>query len=454
MRGAWIDQYNRERFTRWHALILALAAALFAVAGFALFSGPPRGSAPSPEPVTPNSANSEGTEYAAAAPAADATAPAEPPAASAPLRAQPAPAAAAAAPPAAASAPAPATQAVRVAWPNSNRWLIFSAGATPGPLKWSNSGTNAILAPPIVWAAQASAAEGGAAGLDRLVRFIRREQPGAKIGRYFSSCTIRPVPQYVPAESVPAQAVQSMLLAAAWSPQEPTRRYIDIRRPDARALLARLLVASARREDFLALDNFIFEFGGNPEGTTRAEWDAASYALLSEIYAEARRNALPVVINAATRPEDTWSRVTQLCDGILFEMPFHPNLRTRMPDLERELAAYRAALDAGKFVGLIPLTPSNHTLAQKLQEQRLVAAGAMLIREDGDALFCAQTLYEPRVVDWLDWPARFGRPKGKYRVEGNTMLREFERVTLLVDWPIGRVELLAPSAPRDAAAGP
>ncbi|QOJ13465.1 MAG: hypothetical protein HRU75_01890 [Planctomycetia bacterium] len=453
MTRHWTDAVPAERFSRGHVVVLCVAAALLVASGVLFLSEAPRSGGSAIDPPTPAAVHPPvhpvAPDRAAQPVATSAQGPsgqdqdAQHPSAEfegnlpAPVAAQePAP-------------PAASLPAAQVTWPTSDRWLHFSAGATPGPLKWSGPRTDAILAPPIIWAAQASAEEGGAAGQERLLRFIRQRNPGARIGRYFSCCTIRPRPLYHPPESVPAEALDGMLMNASWSPQEPGRRYIDIRREDVRRRLAGLLVSGARRENFLALDNFIFEFGGNPDGTTRQEWSDANYALLSEIYAQARRAALPVVLNAATRPEETWARVTAHCDGILFEMPFHPNMRRDPALLEREMAAYRAALDAGKLVCLIPITPANHTLAQKLEEQRLVAAGAMLVREAGDAIFVAQTLYQPTPADWMEWPARLGPAQGRYRVEGREMTREFERGVLRVDWAAGRVTLGSRAAVRE-----
>lgn len=437
MSRDWIEQYNRERFTRWHAALLIVAAVMFGVGGFVFFTGeahpPEPGAAPRVARAGSEKTQSAPDETRPAPVVADAQAFAPP--TSAPSRTTP--------------QSAPASQpAARVTWPNSDAWLHFSSGSTPQPLKWSSPRADAILAPPITWAAQATRDEGGQNGQERLVRFIREHRANAKIGRYFSCCTVRATPQLWPLETLPLEAFYEHLLASPWSPQEPNRRYIDIRLPEVRQLAARLLVSNARRDDFLALDNFIFDFGGNPEGTTKPEWSEANYALLAEIYGEARRNAVPVVINASTRPEETWSRVTRFCDGILFEMPFHPNVRKAPAELDRELAAYRAALDAGKFVGLIPLAGANQSTAQRTEQDRMVAAGAMLIREPGDALFVSQTHYQPMPMDWMEWPAQLGRALGKYRHEATVYSRDFERASLSVEWVSGRVTV----TPRGSAA--
>lgn len=317
-------------------------------------------------------------------------------------------------------------------WPNSDARLVFSAGVFPDQLKWSAPAADAVLAPPVVWAAQSELKAHSKAARPQLVSFLRAKQPDLRLGCYFTAVTVRPQPLFEPAETVPYDLVKDALLATGWDKNEPQRRYIDIRRPDVRQKMAEYFVRTAKEQQayFLALDNFTFEFWNPPE-VPAAEWHDAQYALLQEIYTQAHQVNLLVVANTATNPPQTWPKLLDKADGFVFEMPISRKIRENGQWVELQLQAYRLALDRGLFVGLIPYRDSVG----------VTAAAAMLVREPGDALFVAPREYQPKSADWMDWPAKWGKALGKYKRDGTRFEREFERAKLVVDFAKDLIEV-------------
>jgi hypothetical protein len=180
--------------------------------------------------------------------------------------------------------------------------------------------------------------------------------------------------------------------------------------------------------DFLVLDNLTMEYF-TPAGQVAEEWDAAQFALLEEIRRLSLAAGVRFVPNVASRPEKTWRKLIPLVDGLLYEMPVHPNVQKAPDVLEAELAGYRAVLDAGRFVGLVP-SP---------KEVGLVAATAMLIREPGDALFITPRDSVPTEAAWMTWPGVWGKPQARYTRNGSVFSRDFEHARLEIDFTTGAI---------------
>jgi hypothetical protein len=68
-----------------------------------------------------------------------------------------------------------------------------------------------------------------------------------------------------------------------------------------------------------------------------------------------------------------------------------------------------------------------------LNERRFMAGMAMLLRERGQPIF-VHADYWHSMPNWIDWPAKYGRPRGDRVRTGPTILqRHFEKGTLVVD---------------------
>jgi hypothetical protein len=327
-------------------------------------------------------------------------------------------------------APASGSDRERPRWPNSDRRLNFAAGLTPGMVQKATPETMPVVAPAVIWSVYSDPRTDGLWGHRNLTRVLANEPVKPVAGRYFSALSVREQTRLQPPETAPLALVRDDRLAQTFG-NEAGRRLIDIRKPEVRQRLAEHFVAAARADaDFLALDNFTAEYF-TPPGLVAAEWDAAQYALLDEIHRAARAAGVRVVPNFASRPEKVWARLIPLVDGIVYEMPIHRNVQ-KMPDvLEGELAAYRAALDAGLLVGLIP----------DARQVGLVAASAMLIREPGDALFVSHREYAPRPAEWMTWPETWGAARGKYVREGSRFSRDFERARLEIDYSTQQITI-------------
>jgi hypothetical protein len=316
----------------------------------------------------------------------------------------------------------------RIAWPNSDSRLNFSGGVRPPQLRYWNAKTAPILAPAVIWSAQSVPERHAKNEYRRVVRVLHERNPDIKIGRYYSALCVVSEFHFDPPETVPMERVAGAILKPALKPGSKTY-YVDIRQPETRRRMARHFVETTQGQaDFLALDNFTFEYWA-PSQVDAEEWHQAQYALLEEVYRLAGEAKLPVVINAATRPEKTWDRISRSCDGLIFEMPIHPNLHEKGELLADELAAYRLVLDRGRFVGLIPTS----------RQFGLVAAAVMLIREPGDPIFISPLDWKPEPADWMEWPGQWGAPLGPYRRDGTRLERDFQKVTLEVDFATGHI---------------
>ena len=168
------------------------------------------------------------------------------------------------------------------------------------------------------------------------------------------------------------------------------------------------------------------------------QWDQAHRALLGELFAACHAAGLRLIANAAAHPAQTWDKLLPVVDGLTWEMPLHPNTLADTKRVTAELRAYRRALDAGKFIGLIPLLGAAGGTERN---EHLCAVAAMLVREPGEPLAVSPRGSVPAKRDWFDWPARLGKPKAPHQRAGDVLRREFERGTVTLD--VGRREAQA-----------
>jgi len=330
----------------------------------------------------------------------------------------------------------------KLSWPDSDRRLNFEMWFDVAEFRAFTPYTADVIVPSVVWNAVAEPTRAGEQALRRYITIARGRRPEFRIGRRIAASTTRVAAATYPRGRIPRALVPDDAILPDHWPGAPERPYIDIRRADVRARLVQYAVEDTQgKADFIALDSLLLQFGGFPKGVAAREWYEANYALIEEFGRATANAGLGIIINPTGRPEATWSRAALHCDGFVLEMPVVRRVRCKPPMVEAELATYRRVLDAGKFVGLVPNVHGNPDDAARAAEVRLVAGAAMLVREPGDALFVAPMQRRPAPTDWMEWPGRFGQALGRYRREGNVYTREFERVTLVVDFEQERVDV-------------
>lgn len=334
-----------------------------------------------------------------------------------------------------------------VEWPRFDQ-LNFIAGMTAAAYRSGATDRNApaFFATPFIWCIASSDAR-DERSVQIMTQWVKRFRPDALIGRYYSATTVRTDhPTYFPHETAPGvDFTGDDYLRATW-PRDKPRVFVNVTRPQTRAKLISHFVNNTRREGFrvIALDNL--SQGHSPptdSGLQRPAWDDGQLLLLRELLPAAHAAGLRVVINAAIDPGSRWNTVLPHVDGILFEMPLHPNVIREPNATANELDAYRAALDAGKLVGLVPLGDDEH---ERVANEEICAAAAMLVRKPGEPIAVSPRSWKPVVRRWYEWPALFGEPRGAYRREGDFFIRDFANRRLTVDFVTKRVQIDA--APR------
>ncbi|MBL8880643.1 MAG: hypothetical protein JNG88_16140, partial [Phycisphaerales bacterium] len=329
-----------------------------------------------------------------------------------------------------------------VDWPRFDQ-LNFIAGMTAAAYRAGATDRNAaaFFATPFIWCIASSDAR-DVRSVQTMTQWVKRFRPDALVGRYYSATTVRTDrPTYFPHETAPgADFSGDDFLPATW-PRDKPRVFVNVTRPQTRAKLIAHFISNTRREGFrvIALDNL--SQGHSPpadSGLQRPAWDDGQLALLRELLPAAHAEGLRVVINAAIDPGSRWSSVLPHIDGILFEMPLHPNVIREPNATAKELDAYRAALDAGKLVGLVPLGDDER---ERVANEEICAAAAMLVRKPGEPIAVSPRSWKPVVRRWYEWPALFGEPRGPYRRDGDFFVRDFANRRLTVDFVTKRVQI-------------
>jgi hypothetical protein len=270
--------------------------------------------------------------------------------------------------------------------------------------------------------------------------WLGQQRPDALIGHYWSAVTTTTDRRgWTPERCVPFPLLgESALLADSWS-GDPTRRFIDLRQADVRGKMVSHIVATTTASglNVVSLDN-VTQGYKTAKAVPVEQWDQAHRALLGELFAACHAAGLRLIANAAAHPAQTWDKLLPVVDGLTWEMPLHPNTLADTKRVTAELRAYRRALDAGKFIGLIPLLGAAGGTERN---EHLCAVAAMLVREPGEPLAVSPRGSVPAKRDWFDWPARLGKPKAPHQRAGDVLRREFERGTVTLD--VGRREAQA-----------
>jgi hypothetical protein len=106
-------------------------------------------------------------------------------------------------------------------------------------------------------------------------------------------------------------------------------------------------------------------------------------------------------------PKERSKFAAQLSDviagnGLAFENPFGVGTRSAVADVQGEIDVHRSFLSGGKLVIFFAKYG-----APAVAESSWFAAMAMLIRDQGDALFVSRSLEHPP-LDWAQWPRTYG----------------------------------------------
>jgi hypothetical protein len=289
----------------------------------------------------------------------------------------------------------------------------------------------AMFAAPFVWTV-ASNDPGEEKLIAEMRAWLCQQRPDALIGHYWSAATTATDHRrWTPERCVPFRLLgEGALLADSWK-GDAARRFIDLRQPEVRKKMVAHIVATTTASGLRAvsLDN-VTQGYKTVQAVPVEQWDKAHRALVGELFAACRAAGLRLIVNAAAQPAQTWDKLLPIVDGLTWEMPLHPNTLADARRVEAELRAYRGALDAGKFIGLIPLVKAA---GETERNETMCAAAAMLVREPGEPLAVSPRGFVPVKRDWFDWPARLGKPKAAYQRTGEIFRRDFERGTVTLD---------------------
>lgn len=354
-------------------------------------------------------------------------------------------------PPAPPATTQPAAAPLR-AWPVCDTLALGAIDPGPWYLTDATPLYTAEQIPPLIW--EINGKPEYAARLVGVLDFARQVRPDVMVCRYTSACTTwLGDEQFALTAFTPRRMLKSdEVLSVTWSGQ-PLRPYIDLRKRSARDAV--WLHATREATDAglgaVALDNITLDQGVPPimlGGLTKNEWDSSQIALLREGIAICHRNGLRLIVNAAADPHAHWHIYSDYVDGLLYEMPLHPNVLADEDRIDAELAAYDAALAGGKYVGLFPMVYRRGDFERddvaRARHARLVAAALMLVREPGQACGVCDPSYRPPTPrDWWTWPTSLGEPAGPYTRDGSRRSRVFAGGVLTVDFALGQIDITA-----------
>lgn len=297
----------------------------------------------------------------------------------------------------------------------------------------------ACWATPLVWATQVRSADGQAGGrltnMRTWLRDVRRSQLHC---RYVSATTIvRDYPRWTPAPMASYEMMRGWELPDTWAGDE-LRHYWDVRSAEGRRVWIQDVVRTTLVGDWDAISIDNISRGQNLGlSVDRDEYDAGQLALMSELYEELGRgaHALRMIVNVAANGTERLLDFTDVADGLLYELPIHPNvIGGGRGAIAEELTVYSMILARGLLLGLVPIASSGMTTQQKVTQQRMTAAAAMLVWKPGDALCVSMSDAAPTTYDWFGWKRVLGWPLGGTSGAGLVFVREFTGGTLTVDF--------------------
>jgi len=202
---------------------------------------------------------------------------------------------------------------------------------------------------------------------ERMMRLLRQFNKNVIIGYYHSACTTLPPnkdfvqPSKMPNNQVPKEWILRYANGnpVTW-PDTEDRFFLDMRKEEVRRAVINLAIARTKHYgyDAISFDNCYWGYGV-PTSTgavvSAKEWTEAFMKFYEEAGKSANENGLKCIVNFAARADDiprAFEAISPYVDGIMTEMPFHPNI-IKAGKVEQELAAYEKVLKEGKYVFLL-----------------------------------------------------------------------------------------------------
>lgn len=302
-----------------------------------------------------------------------------------------------------------------------------------------------------------------AANASSFIADYRSRVPGAVVGRYVSCVFASP--------SAPPGALERFLpnVPSEWllrrsngslyivSQAGQSRTCVDLTIPAARSAMIDFWYQSSIGWDWILVDHFYYKYTSLFTDCVHGKqaWDAAMLQLLVDYKA---RYSKPILLNTITRPEQTWGELIPLTRGLFYESAlgasaYFPQPDARLAYFTQELAAYRAALDAGKYV----LICNNNAWAGISNDEQasaahvagpLLSAAVCLLRNPGEPFWYNTNItmnndHQPR--DFHDWWRRLGTPIGPMYWNRSRCMRDFSRgrieLDITTDRPVIRVTI-------------
>jgi hypothetical protein len=258
---------------------------------------------------------------------------------------------------------------------------------------------------------------------------LRQRTPTAALGTYISGAHLRTLGMMTkyPPECIDTTKLDRSATLSQLSPEGDP--YVNLDSQTARIAFANAISSEFKSRQQLAGGlglNFLFLDNIQHPGAKAPycpQWPN-TLDFLTTLGRQIHNLGAKVVVNSTLSP---WyaaaadiPALASAVDGLTFEMPLHPVwCRPYLDRVNREFSAYRTWLNAGMMIGLYAVRGAGQTDQDVANEQRFLAAVAMLVRDPGQAILIARPFHIPR-PEWFDWPARFGAPQGPYTVVPGT----------------------------------
>lgn len=254
----------------------------------------------------------------------------------------------------------------------SRRPLNFAVGRLQEDFKWANDPKlKRIFAPDFVWMVNVFHKR---EKYFEMIELLRQRNPRAIIGRYNAACLAQEsryesiIPIFYPLEKCP----EGWLLHSPEGKRVPyldrigdTDEYkengyfLDMRKKEVRSAVIQEMIARTLNDglDATCYDICYWDVVPSHHPIPIDEWNnEAMLPFYKEAGYEAKKNGLLCVVNVAV---PSWKipgavrAIVPYVDGLMLETSFHPKV-IKDGILQKELDAYKWALEQGKMIFLIP----------------------------------------------------------------------------------------------------
>jgi hypothetical protein len=228
-----------------------------------------------------------------------------------------------------------------------------------------------------------------------MMHLLKKMNPDIIIGHYYSACTTTAQSRLpFPATKIALEICRPQWLLrdadgkkVSW-PGQPKRYFLDMRKSTVRKMVIARAIAKARQLGFNALsfDNCYYGYGVKDASVSAEEWTKAFMAFYKEAGKKANEYGLKCVVNVACRVDDipeAFRKIAPFVDGIMTELPFHPNIVKNKKLLKAEVEAYQHVLEMNKMVLLLQVHEERSSttlkwgkpLAEKYSKMYIVVKG-------------------------------------------------------------------------------